>query len=77
MASEVREAGARRHGEDSARIFPVAGGRYSFQHVQPSSNGIGTLSANDVAVCEEAARQTHYLGQPSTVAARLGLAEDD
>jgi hypothetical protein len=73
----VREAEATRAGDDSAAIVQLRDGRYAFVHEQPATNGVGMVIAADVAICEDAARRARYLGQPSTVATRLGLTEEE
>lgn len=72
----VREATAARVGDDSAAIVRLRDGRYAFVHAQPATNGSGVVISPNVAICEEAARRARYLGEPSTVATRLGLTED-
>jgi len=69
----MREALQGSEGGDSAAIVQLTDGRYAFIHDQPATNGQGMVIAADVAICEDAARRARYLGEPSTIATRLGL----
>jgi hypothetical protein len=60
---------------DSAYITQLRSGNYIFVHEQPDTNGVGMVLSPVRATCEEAARRARYRGEPSTVAARMGLTE--